>query len=207
VSVESKPRKYRKRLRAESEAETRQRITEAAMRLHGSVGPARTTIKGIADEAGVQRATVYRHFPSEEAIFAACSAHWYSLNPPPDLSRWEAVDDPDARLELALRQTYEWFEWAEPMLTNIFRDRELVPALRSGPAPDAMAARGAAGLAALMKGRGLRGHARRRVQAAIAHATAFPTWRSLTRENGLAAEEAVELMTATVAAAAGGRGR
>ena len=68
-------RKYTKRRRAESEQETRRRITEAAVSLHGSVGPARTTISAIAERAGVQRATVYRHFPDEESLFAACSGH------------------------------------------------------------------------------------------------------------------------------------
>ena len=65
------------------------------MRLHGSVGPARTTISGVAEEAGVQRATVYRHFPTEEELFGACSAHWASLHPPPDAGSWAIIADPD----------------------------------------------------------------------------------------------------------------
>src|SRR6188768_4062572 len=96
-------REYRKRKRAESEAETRQRITEATMHLHERVGPARTTVSAIADEAGVQRATVYRHFPDEEALIDACSSHWFGLNPPPDPSAWPGIDDPDERLRTGLR--------------------------------------------------------------------------------------------------------
>ena len=200
MSTETKPRKYEKRRRAEAEAETKHRITEAAVLLHGTIGPKRTTIKALAEEAGVQRATVYRHFPDLESLFEACSAHWFSLNPSPDPGPWAEIPDPDERLRLGLTELYGWYEWAEPMLSNTFRDAPHVPE---------MAARRAAFQevfavyhAALMQGRGLRGRARSRVAAAIGHATAFPTWYSLTRENGLAPEEAVELMAAAVAAAA-----
>ena len=84
-------RTYKMKRRAEQEAETRQRITEAAMRLHGTVGPARTSISAVADRAGVRRSTVYRHFPDEEALFGACSQHWAERNPPPDLGRWGRI--------------------------------------------------------------------------------------------------------------------
>src|SRR5687768_9128429 len=116
-STQSTRRPYRKRLRAEHEAETRRRITEAAMKLHGTIGPARTTVKSVAEEAGVQRATVYRHFPTDESLFAACSAHWAGLNPPPDADAWASIRDPDERLRHALGELYAWYEWAEPMLT------------------------------------------------------------------------------------------
>src|SRR5918992_2109604 len=89
-------RRYRKRRRAEQEQRTRERITEAAVKLHGTVGPARTTVAGVAREAGVQRATVYRHFPDEESLFAACTAHYWAANPLPDLEAWSAIDDPAA---------------------------------------------------------------------------------------------------------------
>src|SRR5512134_1449821 len=96
-------RRYRKRRRAALEEETRRRITEAAVELHGTIGPARTTVSAVADRAGVQRATVYRHFPDEESLFAACSAHWAMLNPPPDPGSWDEPD-PDRRLAVALEQ-------------------------------------------------------------------------------------------------------
>jgi AcrR family transcriptional regulator len=198
MTTQSK-RRYEKRRRAASEAETKQRITEAAMELHGTIGPARTTIKGVAEKAGVQRATVYRHFPDEEAIFAACSAHWYALNPPPDAGEWPAVADPDERLRLALSRLYRWYGQVEPMLANIVRDRELVPAMASARA--ATEARFEGYLRILMQGRGLRGGRRRRAAASIAHALGFQAWRSLTRENDLTDAEAIELMAAMVAAA------
>ena len=102
----TRKRAYRKRRRAEQEEETRLRITEAAVDLHGSVGPARTTVSAIAERAGVQRATVYRHFPDEEALFAACSSHWAALNPPPDPAAWAEIADPDERLRRALSELY-----------------------------------------------------------------------------------------------------
>ena len=154
ISTATRP--YRKRRRAEQEAETRQRITEAAMRLHGTVGPAHTTISDVAAEAGVQRGTVYRHFPDAESLFLACSAHWASLNPPPDPSAWARIADPDERLRHALAEMYRWYEWAEPMLVNVTRDAEAVPALlREGTQQ-----RREAAVAALLHGRRSRGRAR-----------------------------------------------
>jgi AcrR family transcriptional regulator len=193
-------RPYQKRRRAEQEAETRRQITEAAVKLHGTIGPARTTIKSIAAEAGVQRATVYRHFPDLESLFLACSALWASTNPPPSPTEWASVADPDARLRLALGQLYDWYAWAEPMLTNVSRDAPMVPA--SARASENFQHHFEALHATLMQGRRLRGRARARVAAAIGHALAFSTWRSLAREQRLRGDEAVELMCALVSAAA-----
>jgi AcrR family transcriptional regulator len=193
-------RRYRKRRRAELEEETRRRITEAAVDLHGSVGPARTTVSAVADLAGVQRATVYRHFPDEEALFGACSAHWMAENPLPDLGRWAEIDDPEERLSTALGELYAWFDRAECMVENTTRDVAVVPALQ--PSMAGMALWFDATAEALLRGRVERGARRRRVRAAIAHALAFDTWRSLVREQGLSAAIAVDLMGALVAAAA-----
>src|SRR4029079_10451309 len=113
--MSNETRKYTKRRRAESEQETRLRITEAAVALHGSVGPARTTISAIGDKAGGQRATVYRHFPDEETLFAACSGHYAALNPPPDLTAW-TEKDPGERMRRALTEMYDWYGRTEPML-------------------------------------------------------------------------------------------
>lgn len=183
-------RPYRKRRRAEREAETRRRITEATVRLHGTLGPARTTIKDVAAGAGVQRATVYRHFPDLESLFGACSAHWASLNPPPDPAAWEGKP-----LDEALTELYAWYEWGEPMLVNVRRDLPLVPAMTRPRA--VFDARFTALHAALMSAR----PKRKRVGAAIGHALQFETWRSLVREQGLSNADAVELMVALVDAA------
>src|SRR3712207_9282767 len=85
-------REYKKRKRAEDEAQTKLRITEATMNLHETVGPARTTVSAIAEAAGVQRATVYRHFPDEDALVDACSSHWRTLHPAPDPTPWRSEE-------------------------------------------------------------------------------------------------------------------
>ena len=199
MSSESK-RTYTKRRRAALEAETRVRITEAAVDLHGSVGPARTTVSAVAARAGVQRATVYRHFPDEEALFGACSAHWAAQHPLPDLAAWAATRDPDERLAVALRDLYEWYESASPMLERTTRDAPLVPAMQ--PAMDAFAGALAGAADVILQGRPERGARRRRVRAAVGHALAFSTWHSLVREQGLSRPEALRLTLGLVAAAA-----
>src|SRR5512133_311027 len=104
--MSDKKRPYRKKRRAELEAETRRRITESAVELHGTIGPSRTSMSAIAERAGVRRSTLYRHFPDETAVFEACSAHWRAANPAPDLAEWAAIEDPDRRLRAALEELY-----------------------------------------------------------------------------------------------------
>jgi AcrR family transcriptional regulator len=199
MPTESTTRPYTKRRRAQAEAETRQRIAEAAMRLHGSVGPARTTISAVAEEADVQRATVYRHFPTEEELFGACSAHWASLHPPPDAGSWALIADPDERLRKGLADLYAWYGSDEQMFVNTRRDATLAPAM--APTVERVRAGIAAMVETLMKGRSERGRRRRRVLGAIRHATAFGTWYSLTREGELTEDEAIAAMLGAVAAA------
>src|SRR5436305_5385063 len=107
------PRRYRKRKRAASELDTRRRITAAAVELHQTVGAGRTSVKAIAERAGVQRATVYRHFPTEEALFGACTSHYYARHPLPDPRQWAAIDDPDERLRAALEDLYTLYGQTE----------------------------------------------------------------------------------------------
>ena len=185
------PRPYTKTRRAELEQQTRERITEAAVELHGSLGPARTTISAIAQRADVQRATVYRHFPDEEALFASCSAHWVAQNEPPDLAGWAAIRDPAARLAVALTELYAWYARTQRMLELLIRDLPLVPALQTQfRLPGYLDA--AADV--LLAGRPERGAARRRARAALGHAVAFETWLSLVRQHGLTSAEAIRLM-------------
>jgi AcrR family transcriptional regulator len=185
------PRPYTKTRRAELEQQTRERITEAAVELHGSLGPARTTVSAIARRADVQRATVYRHFPDEDSLFAACSAHWRAQNEPPDLAAWAAIRDPAARLAVALAELYAWYARTERMLGLLIRDLPVVPAVQSQfRLPGYLDA--AADV--LLAGRPERGAARRRARAALGHAVAFETWLSLVRQQGLTSAEAIRLM-------------
>jgi AcrR family transcriptional regulator len=125
-----KQRVYRKRKRAEQELATRERITEAAVALHQTLGPARTTVKAIADLAGVQRATVYRHFPDEETLCGACTAHYSARHPAPDARAWAAIRAPDARLRRALTELYAWYGKTEAMLSKVVRDLDALPAVK-----------------------------------------------------------------------------
>jgi AcrR family transcriptional regulator len=193
-------RPYRKRRRAELEEETRLRITDATVDLHGSVGPARTTISAVADRAGVQRATVYRHFPDEDALFDACSSHWMAQHPLPNPAAWAKIEDPHERLRTALGELYEWYEHGEYMLEKTTRDLALVPALR--PSMEAFRGWLDAAADAILRNRPERGAPRRRVRAAVGHALEFGTWRSLVREQHLSEPDAIELMRGLVAVAA-----
>jgi AcrR family transcriptional regulator len=195
--MSSQKRQYTMRRRAELEEQTRRRITESAVELHEELGPAQTSISAIADRAGVQRSTVYRHFPDEDALFAACSAHWRAENPPPDPAAWLSIADVDQRTRVAIRSLYAFYDRTEAMYTSLLRDELLVPAVAKrlrdfygylGSIQDGLAA-----------GRGLRGRRAQHTRAAIGHALAFPTWRSLTRDEGLSNEEAAELMARFVA--------
>ena len=115
------------RKRAEQMDQVRQRIVDAAVALHGSIGPAYTTISAIAEEAGVTRMTVYRHFADEEAIFAACSAHWLSAQQPPDPDRWMGLTDSEQRLRAGLGEVYRFYREGAEMLARIHRDRDSIP--------------------------------------------------------------------------------
>jgi AcrR family transcriptional regulator len=195
-------RPYRKKRRAELEAETRRRITESAVELHGTVGPSRTSMSAVAERAGVRRSTLYRHFPDEAALFEACSAYWAQDNPPPDLESWATIHDPDERLRTALEEIYAYWRRTERMMENLTRDEATNETVRRtfGAFHEYMAA----ARDTLMAGRKARGRVRKRVRAAIGHALGFSTWRSLTREQGLEDSDAVELCVGMVATAAAG---
>jgi len=196
-------RPYSKRRRAEQEDETRERITRAAVGLHGSIGPARTTVSAVAREAGVERATVYRHFPDQVSLFAACSAHYWAANPMPDPAAWSSIPDPGLRLRHALGEIYAFFRRTEAMLEKTSRDAAVVEAM----AVPVERFRGYLSAVAdtIVAGRPERGQARRRVLAAAGHAVSFPTWQSLVRQQGLDDAEAVAMMAAMVESA--GRAR
>jgi AcrR family transcriptional regulator len=200
VSTETDKRPYRLRARAEAQDQTRLRITESAVALHGSIGPARTSLSAVAEHAGVRRSTLYRHFADEAALFQACSAHWVEQHPVPDLAGWAAVTDPEERLARALTELYAYYGRGEQMLTNLTRDAELVPSVQVQFGRFAQYFDAACDV--LMSGRRLRGRVRLRTRGAIGHAISFATWRSLTREQELRDAEAVALMAATVGAAA-----
>jgi AcrR family transcriptional regulator len=195
-------RKYELKKRAEQMGETRLRITEAAIELHGAVGPSRTTLSAVAKRAGVERRTLYRHFHTEADLFAACSTHYFTANPWPDLGNWRAIRDPQQRLERALDELYAYYERTEPMFSNVLRDAELVDFARDAVAPLHAYIEEAAEI--LTIGRQVRGRRRQLIRGALRHALAFSTWRSLST-NGIARPDAAKLITALVDTAAGDR--
>jgi AcrR family transcriptional regulator len=171
-------RKYELKKRAERLEDTRRRIVEATVELHRTGGPAATQVSEIARRAGVQRVTVYNHFPDEHSLLAACSAHWRALHPAPDPTGWEAAADPGERLRLALGELYAWYRETEPMTANVLRDAEIVAALRpiveNGLGRYLEQVR--ATLAEPFRARGRR---RERIDAAIRAALDFHVWRAL----------------------------
>ncbi len=192
-------RSYRMQRRAETQEQTRLRITQSAVALHGTLGPARTSVSAVADHAGVRRSTVYRHFRDEASLFDACTAHWTAANPAPDLSTFTAIKDPGQRLHVALGELYGFYRRNEAMLDNLFRDETTVSLVQERFAAfhgylEAMRS-------TLMHGRKNRGTGRRRTHAAIGHAIAFSTWKSLVRAQLLGDTDAITLICTLIDAA------
>lgn len=200
MDVHQKSRPYRKRRRAELEQHTTRRITEATVALHREVGPAKTTISAVAERAGVQRLTVYRHFSDERQLVHACSAHWSAEHPPPDPSPWPEIADPEQRLRRALEAFYAYYASDEAMIGNVLRDAPSMPALAETIAgfPDYLAAV----VEVLAAGWAARGRRRELLLAAIGHVLDFETWRSLERRQGLDRARAIALAVGMVRAAA-----
>jgi AcrR family transcriptional regulator len=199
-TVSTQTRRYELKARAERQEETRRRIVEATEQLHEEVGPARTTVAEIARRAGVQRLTVYNHFPDEAELFAACSKSYMSAHPFPDLDDAFALEDPSERVHVVLRRVYARYRETEPMIGKIQRDRLLMPALdaQASHSIDARMAELSSGLAS---GFPARGRGRKPLQATLRLALDFWTWRRLDRE-GLDDSAAAKLMADLVAASA-----
>jgi len=184
--------------RTEQISGTRQRIVDAAVALHGSVGPARTTIAGIAEKAGVTRLTVYRHFADDEALFSACSAHWFSQQQRPDPTEWLRENVPVERIRIGLSDLYRFYRDGEAMLTHIYADLDELPEAHRNvlasrndlfrdvllePFPEAAISE--------------------RLRATVSHAVSFWTWRSLCHVNGLSNDDAVDILSTLIATTAG----
>ena len=177
------------RVRAERVDRTRERIAEAAVQQHLSVGPSRTSIASIAEAAGVTRLTVYRHFADMDEVFTACMGHWLSTNPPPDPAAWLAIDEFEARARRALTDLYGWYGDVGYELYPVYRDIESVPTSSrrvietwTDPFADVILGRD---VPAGRTGASLR--------ALALHLVRLLTWRSLVVEGGLAADEAASL--------------
>jgi AcrR family transcriptional regulator len=195
----STSRTYELKQRAERQRETRRRIVEAAIELHTTLGPAHTTVKAIAEGAGVTRPTVYAHFPDDRSLLQACSGRVRETVPPPDPTAWRPVSDPGDRLGAALRDLYGYYERLEPLLENVQRDAPVMPLVAEMNAYRVRYLEDIRDL--LLEAWPTRGRARARLRRAIGHALEFRTWQSLVRRQGCPANEAVQLMLTFVRAA------
>jgi AcrR family transcriptional regulator len=184
-------RKLQLRARAIRQAHTRQRIVDAAVALHQEIGVLRTTITAIAERAGVERLTVYRHFPDEHTLHAACQQHFFAAHPPPDPANWAAISDFPDRVHTGLEQLYHYWEDTQDMISSVLRDHEIDPD-RAGAGIVAYMAHA---VDALLAGHQGQGHRARLRTVATGHGVHFYTWRNLVRDQTLSTTEAATLMT------------
>jgi AcrR family transcriptional regulator len=184
-------RTYTLKRRAARQAETRRRIVDAAVDLHGTVGPAFTTFSMVAQRAGVQRHTLYAHFPDERSLALACSGLVFERDPPPDARPWRDIEDPGERLRAGLAAIYGWYARNAGIAACVLRDAEVHPLakemneLQLGPHMRAYRETLGAPLAAGQR-------------PLLGLALSFFTWRTLVGEGGMAPEEAVAAMVRAV---------
>ena len=194
-------RKYELKERARRQEETRRRITEATVGLHEEVGPAATAISEIARRAGVQRVTVYKHFPDEASLIAACSAHWNAAHPPPAMEAWREIEGPGRRARAALRELYAYYAENERMLGHVTRDARAMPVVRDQVESDMGPFFAAAG-ELLAGGWKLRGRRRDRLEAQLGLVLRFEGWQLLTGRTGGDSRKAADLAADLVESAA-----
>jgi AcrR family transcriptional regulator len=180
-------------------AETRQRIVEAALSLHREVGPLRTSVSAVAKRAGVERPTVYRHFPDDTSLLAACRGLHLATQPPPDPRSWATIEDPEDRLQVALAGLYGYYEETEHLTANLLRD---AAASTTVAAAIAAMTEGLAVAVSLLAVGWTPGPPSQLSRAALEHAVAFETWRSLCRRSGLDRDTAIHLVVGMVGSVA-----
>ena len=186
-----KTRTYTLKKRAESQAETRRRIVEAAVELHSTVGPARTTFSMLAERAGVQRNTLYAHFPDEKSLFMACSGLVEERDPLPDAAPWRGIEDRRERLRIGLTAIYGWYERNADLMGCVMRDAEYYP-----PTQEIAELRFGPFIGAYHEVLGAKLSAKQR---AMLHLSlSYYTWRGLVREAGLKQSAAVNAMVQAI---------
>jgi len=186
-----KKRKYNKTRRAEQQDETREKIVEATVALHEQLGPANTSIKAIAEKAGVQRLTVYRHFPDDDSLFQACTSHYLGQHPPPNMADWLTIEDPAERSRTALLAFYQYFRSTEGMWSVAYRDFDKVKAMQ--PAMNQFQAYLDQVRDDLLASWKLKPAEKKSLAITLRHCLRFTTWVSLKNE-GLSDKKIVELV-------------
>jgi AcrR family transcriptional regulator len=190
-SVMKMKRIYTLRRRAEQQEKTRRKIVEAAVELHGSLGPGRTSISMVAERAGVQRHTLYAHFPDERSLFLACSGLAFERDPLPDPAAWRSITDQPKRVRTGLHAIYEWYARNAALVACALRDAEYhaltreMAQLRVGPKLETYYE---------ILGRGLTVGQRVMLRVALS----FFTWRTLVQESGLTQSAAVMVIVKAI---------
>jgi AcrR family transcriptional regulator len=186
-------RKLKLRARAQRQEETRRRIVQAAVDLHAKLGPLATTITAIAERAGVERLTVYRHFPDEQSLFHACTRHHFEAHPPPDPSSWLEIEDPEARLHRGLAELYRWWAENKEIVASVLRDYQVAPERVGGGLVDYVATANEA----LLQGWRVQGRRRVDLEATVGLAVHFSTFEALSKD-GMPDRKAARLMSRLV---------
>lgn len=189
-------RSYRQVARAGAHRRTHERIVDAAEAYYRATTIAPANFSAIAKGAGVQRLTLYRHFPDDAALLRAVLDRWHARHPLP-ADRWSTVADPRQRLRVALDSLYQYYAGAEPTiaLLSAARDRHIIVA----DWLDAVDRRLAAFRDRLAAGWGVTGRAQQWLGAVVGHTLDSSTWRSLVRQGGLSSTDAARLMARWVA--------
>ncbi|MGE0425530.1 MAG: TetR/AcrR family transcriptional regulator [Reyranellaceae bacterium] len=177
--------------RAEQQAQTRRRIVEAAVELHGTLGPAATSLSMVAERAGVQRHTLYAHFPDERSLLMACSGHTIEADPPPDAASWRAIGDRGERLAAGLTAIYAWYGRNAALMACVLRDAE-----HHAPTRETAALRFGPTVAAWHEVLGMKLRAKQRAMLHLA--LGFCAWRALVQESGLKPAATVTLMVQAI---------
>lgn len=185
----------RPKTRQQRRDETRRRIVQAAVELHSTIGPGQTSYSAVARRAGVTRPTLYAYFPDKQSLFAACTGQFNASDPVPDPERWTAVGDPVERLRRVLLDLYAYYRRNAELIANLERDMPLLTMAPPGRTMEGERRRVVETFVAELSPPGILSE---RVVAAVRHAFAFSTWRSLTQPPGVSDAEAVELMVGLV---------
>jgi AcrR family transcriptional regulator len=122
-------RPYAMQRRATLEAETRERIVRATVKLHAQHGGLGTSYAMIAKQADVAPQTVYNHFPDLGALFDACTGHVQDRAPPLGLETFRSGRSPAARLRLLAQAVYARHAFLSPWMRINWYEAALIPEL------------------------------------------------------------------------------
>jgi len=124
-------RTYNLGRRAETAAETRQRLVEATAALHAERGISATSLRDIAERARVSVGTAYHHFPTYLEAVQACGAHIAANSPLPPESIFDGVESLDERVHVFVRELCRWYD-RNVWLERVRAERAAYPPVEEG---------------------------------------------------------------------------